>query len=93
MQSDGPTISNNGYQPHPPPYVQVDVHPTNSLFNTEFCSPQSQSIRSRTTTTTSLASSEYVPLPDVLAGQELEECWEESEEEKGEDEKDKHENR
>merc|ERR1719336_87589 len=53
--SDGPTISNNGYQPHPPPYVQ------------------SQSIRSRTTTTTSLASSEYVPLPDVLTGQELEE--------------------
>jgi len=49
--------------------------------------PQSQSIRSRTTTTTSLASSEYVPLPDVLTGQELEECWKESEEEKGEDEK------
>ena len=41
-------------------------------------SAQLQSIRSRTTTTTSLASSEYVPLPDVLlAGQELEECWEE----------------
>ena len=41
-------------------------------------SAQLQSIRSRTTTTTSLASSEYVLLPDVLlAGQELEECWEE----------------
>ena len=40
-------------------------------------SMQLQSIRSRTTTTTSLASSEYVPMPDVLlAGQELEECWE-----------------
>ena len=47
-------------------------------------SAQLQSVRSRTTTTTSLASSEYVPLPDMLAGQELEECWEESEDEKGE---------
>ena len=50
-------------------------------------SAQLQSIRSRTTTTTSLASSEYVPLPDVLlAGQELEECWEEEpEQDKGEE--------
>jgi len=43
---------------------------------------QLHSIRSRTTTTTSLASSEYVPVPDVLlAGQELEECWEDDKEE------------
>ena len=51
-------------------------------------SAQLQSIRSRTTTITSLASSEYVPLPDVLlAGQELEECWEEEPEQanKGEE--------
>ena len=50
-------------------------------------SAQLQSIRSRTTTTTSLASSEYVPMPDVLlAGQELEECWEEEpEQDKGEE--------
>ena len=49
-------------------------------------STQLQSIRSRTTTTTSLASSEYVPLPDVLLlGQELEDCWEEPEDNKGEE--------
>lgn len=47
---------------------------------------QLQSIRSRTTTTTSLASSDYVPMPDVLlAGQELEDCWEEAEEDEGEE--------
>ena len=47
---------------------------------------QLQSIRSRTTTTTSLASSEYVPMPDILlAGQELEDCWEDPEEDKGEE--------
>ena len=52
----------------------------------ETLSPQLQSIRSRTTTTTSLASSDYVPMPDVLlAGQELEDCWEEPEEDKGEE--------
>ena len=68
-------------------FIQLTLCFTQNFF------PQSQSIRSRTTTTTSLASSEYVPLPDVLAGQELEECWEESEEEKSEDEKDKHEYR
>ena len=78
--------------------ISPTLHPMSRLMFiqptlTQNFVPQSQSIRSRTTTTTSLASSEYVPLPDVLAGQELEECWEESEEEKGEDEKDKHENR
>ena len=50
-------------------------------------SAQLQSIQNQKTTTTNIASSEYVLLPDVVhAGQELEECWEEEpEQDKGEE--------